>query len=79
MIGAHELLVSYSDGAVTKTTTLTINVELTAVQLIVAGAIGLMVVGVIIAIPSLRKNFIKKTKKVVKKKSSTKKRKTKKK
>jgi len=72
-IGPHELLVSYTDNAVTKTATLTVEVELSAVQMIIAGAIGLTVIGVIFAIPSLRKKIISKAKKTIKKPSSRKK------
>ena len=72
-IGAYELIFTYVDGTVSKTASLSIEVTLSTTQIILVGAVALVALVIMIAVPSLRKKATKSLKKAAKK--STKKKK----
>ena len=70
-LGTNTVTISFSDGSLTKTATIEVEVSLSTIQVIIAGAISLVVIGVLIAVPSLRKFNKKNVKRVVKKTKSS--------
>lgn len=66
-IGDYELVFSFTDTSITKTTTLLVSATLSTTQIVIAGAILLILLIVVISIPKLRKKTMKSIKKTVKK------------